>query len=226
MLKFSSSDPAAMRRVTGAQPDVRHASVAAIQIAAIVTMMVDHLGALSILGDWSRLVGRFALPAFVVMVAYNASMTTKPGSMAWRCLLLFALSQPFWWLSVGTWYRLNIMVTLLVVVLLVWAWRLRWPLLALVVITLFALVAPWVEYGAWPLLLVPLGIFGPLGALPALFWPLVQYGQWLYALPALVSVVVLVALVYVDIQLPRFPRWLTRWFYPGHLFVLSVIKLV
>lgn len=197
--------------------------LALVQLLALVTMAVDHLGALTILGDWSRVVGRFALPAFVVMIACNALAVSSPGRMAWRCAVLLLLSQPLWWLSVGSWDRLCILVTLLAVVLLVWSWRLRWPLLGVLVLVAFLVVSPWVEYRAWPLLLLPVILAPSWPALVlALVWPLVQYpASPLFQVAALVSLALVVILLRVPYDVPRLPRCLSRWFYPGHLLIIA-----
>lgn len=200
--------------------------LALVQWLALVTMTFDHLGALSILGDWSRLVGRAALPAFVLMIALNALSSRSPASMASRCAWLLVLAQPVWWLSVGVWGRLCILVTLLVVVLLVWSWRLRWPFLGALVLAAFLLVSPWVEYGALPLLLVPLVLVPSLSALLlALVWPVLQYlGVPVLQVSALVGLLLVLVLLRFPFDVPRAPRWVSRWFYPGHLVVLSAIS--
>lgn len=185
-------------------------------------MLVDHLGAMSFLGEWSRFVGRFALPAFVVMIAYHAAISARPDLLARRVLLLLLLSQPFWWLSVGFPYRLCILATLLAVVLLVSAWRSRRYVLLSLVLLLFLCASPWIEYGPFPLLLVPL-VLVPWGILPALVWPLVQYSPGPLLVAAALSLVLLVLLLRVPFNVPRAPRWFTRWFYPVHLAILSTL---
>lgn len=199
--------------------------MALVQWFALVTMLIDHLGVVGILGDWSRLVGRAALPAFVLMVAWNALYVSSPRVMLLRCLGLLLLSQPLWWLSVGSWDRLCILVTLSAVVVLVWCWRQRLPLEGAVVLLLFLLVSPWVEYGALPLLLLPLVLRPSLLTLfLALSWPLLQYlGAPLFQVAALLSLVLLLVLLRFPFDVPRSPRWLSRWFYPGHLAVLATM---
>ena len=198
-------------------------TLALVQPLALSSMLIDHLGAVSILADWSRVVGRAALPAFVVMLALNALATLDPRRLWLRVLLLLMLSQPLWWLSVGSWHQLCIMLTLLAVVSLVWCYRRSLVLEGVIILGAFLLVSPWVEYGPWPLLLVPICLTRSLPALAlALVWPLVQYPDS----PAFqASAFAALALVWLSLRVPfdvpRLPRLVTRWFYPAHLFLLS-----
>lgn len=195
---------------------------ALVQPLALLSMLIDHLGAVGLLGDWSRLLGRFALPAFVVMLACNAMATSDPARLAWRVAVLALVSQPFYTLVLAP--RLSIMVPLLLVVLLVWAYRLRcWDALALV-LGFCAVLSPWYSYGLPLLLLVPVCLVpGPAAAFLALSWPLIQYpAQPVVALFALASLLLILVLVRFPFDVPRLPRLVTRWFYPAHLAVLSL----
>lgn len=205
--------------------------LALLQWLAVISMLVDHLGVVSILGDWSRIAGRFALPAFVVMVACNALSTASPGRMASRCAVLLLVSQPLWWLSVGTWDLLCILVTLLAVILMVWAFRVPGPLgfLSFLLVTfVFTAVSPWVEYSFWPLLLVPVVIWPSFPMLLlALVWPFFQYlGQPLFQASALFSLLVVLYLVRFPFNVPRLPRMLSRYFYPLHLGLIGLSKTI
>lgn len=217
-----------------AVPHLKHrefASLALVQWLALLTMAVDHLGAVGLLGEWSRGVGRFALPAFVVMIAYNAWHTRSPSKMCTRVLFLALVSQPLWWLSVGSPGRLSIMVTLLVVVALVWSIRsAQWGVAGFILAS-FVVVSPYVEYGALPLLLVPLGIvrrgeLWPVAVFLAFLWAVLQYqANSFYLVFALVAVGGVSLLIFHCVGLPRSPRWLSFWFYPAHLALLSLIKI-
>lgn len=201
--------------------------MALVQWLALASMLVDHLGAVGALGEWSRLIGRFAMPAFVVMIALNALVAPDPAALVRRLLLLLLLSQPVWWLTVGAWDRLCILVTLLAVVLLVWAWRARRLDLLALVAGVFLILSPWVEFGAWPLLLVPLVVVPGLPALLlALVWPLVQYPVPVLQVASLFVLLALVVLVRFPFNVPRAPRWLSRWFYPGHLAALALVTVL
>jgi len=90
----------------------------------------------------------------------------------------------------------------------------------------YILLSRWVEYGPLPLLLVPLVLTrSPLALVFALVW---AYLQYLYSYPlmvaALVSVAIVAVLLRVRFDVPRAPRWVSRWFYPGHLALLSAIS--
>lgn len=209
----------------------RCTSVALVQWLALVTMLIDHLGAIGLLGDWSRYVGRFAIPAFVLMIAYNALNAAAPGRMAFRCCVLLLLSQPAYALALGHWDHANFLAILLTVVLLCWFWRDPSPLgylgFMLTLLTAFVF-SPWIGGGVLSLLLVPLVLIpSPVTLLLALFWPVLQYwGLPFVQLAALVSLLLVLVLLRLPFDVPRAPRWLSRWFYPGHLFVLFLFTSV
>lgn len=202
--------------------------MAYIQLLALVSMLIDHLGAVDVLAPWSRTVGRFAMPAFVLMIAANAMRTARPGDMIVRLALLLGISQPLWWLVFGLRPMLCILASLLLIAAMVVAWRYRarYGLTALLsLLGLFLAVSPWLEFGPWPLLLVPLAVRPGLPAFAlALVWPVVQYvGQPHLQIAALVVLAVLVLLVRFPVDVPRLPRWATRGFYPAHLALLLFV---
>jgi hypothetical protein len=200
--------------------------LALVQWLALVTMLVDHLGSVGYLGEWSRLVGRFALPAFVLMVVLNAR-AADPGLLLSRYLVLIVLSQPAWWWVTGSWDTLCILFTLCAMALAVSRWRSS-PVESLLCVLLGLGLSPWVEYGPWPWLLVPLLLAPSLVTLAlALVWPFFQYPDALgLSVFVLVCLLLLLLLVRVPFNVPRLPRYATRFFYPLHLFLIGLTKTI
>ncbi len=92
---------------------------------------------------------------------------------------------------------------------------------------LMAVIAGHVEYGPAGFLLVLLAAIAikrPLGWLLLLVWPVLQYGLTLSAYSAALGIVLLLALYVSPPPVPRLPHWLTRAFYPAHLWAIYVIR--
>ncbi|RTQ97571.1 TraX family protein [Halomonas nitroreducens] len=201
-----------------------------IQGLAITTMAVDHGSLWLVSGDIPALlrvtVGRLALPMFCFMIAWHALHTTDARRYADRILVIALLAQlPFMALrgeALG-----NICVTLAAAAYLVAYHRHRDPV-ALVLGSALSLATLQVEYGplALGLILAFLGAirWPPLWLVPLIGWPLAQYGPSISALSAALGVLVVLALVSTHLPPMRLPRWLTRWFYPAHLWGLLALR--
>lgn len=201
-----------------------------VQATAIGTMLLDHLCAWLITGPWPDLLritlGRLALPMFAFMVAWHALHTAQPLRYAHRILLIALIAQaPFMALHgqpLG-----NICFTLAAAAYLIAGLRRRdpWPLLLAAVLAL--VIIGHVEYGILGLGLVlacALAIRHPRFWLSLLVWPFSQYGINLSAYSAAIGVVLLLTLYVTQPTLPPLPHWLTRAFYPAHLWALYVIR--
>lgn len=201
---------------------------------AIATMVVDHVGAV-LLPDVLvlRVVGRFAYPAFVGLIAFNVGVRGVSAVRYLKPMAVFAMvSQVPYWLAGFS--GLNIFVTL-GAGLLVWA-IVRgelpaWWGAALVVL-------PWAQYG-------PLGVAGVTVAVAGTHWRsvlllagsgallLAAQGSAVWAVATVAVVVADVALVAAAVALagrvpaiPRGPKWVFYGFYPVHLLVLVGVRLV
>ena len=70
-----------------------------VKLAAVVLMVVDHLGIVLSLG-WMRLVGRFSFPLFAWLLVQGAKHTQDWNRYQTRLLYLACLSQPIYmWFS-------------------------------------------------------------------------------------------------------------------------------
>lgn len=197
--------------------------LAPVQGLAILTMTLDHLAVWWWNGPWADLtratLGRFALPLFCLMIAYHALHTQASRRYTRRILVIALLAQlPFMALTqqpLG-----NICFTLAAGAALIAAYRHR-QRRDLLLGAALALLSVQVEYGP-----VALGLILALAVaqrhprawvLILVIWPIAQYGLSLTTLSAIAAIALMIALVTTSWSTPRLPRWLTRWFYPLHL---------
>lgn len=202
---------------------------------AVASMVLDHVGAIVFPEVvWLRVVGRFAFPAFVALIAFNVGVRGVSAVRYLKPMAVFAvLSQVPYWLAGFS--GLNIFVTL-GAGLLVWA-IVRgelpaWWGAAVVLV-------PWAQYG-------PLGVAAVAVAVAGVHWRsawvlagsgallLAAQGSMSWAMATAAVVVADVGLLAGVVALagrvpavPRGPKWVFYGFYPAHLLVLlSVVVLL
>lgn len=205
---------------------------ALVKWLAVLTMVIDHVGAV-LLPDVLvlRVIGRFAFPAFVGLIAANiGGRGVNPHKYLRPMVVWAAVSQvPF---MLAGFSGLNIFVTLGLGILLWAAYRRDvspWWALLLV-------IAPWVQYGPAGVLAVTIGVAAvasrsaALGAAVGALLLLAQ-GSVAWAIVTggvLVADVTLIAIVIVATggvpAIPRGPRVLFYAFYPAHLLLLVGIR--
>ena len=86
-----------------------------LQLAAMVTMVIDHIGAVFFPGlKILRVIGRIAFPLFCWGIAVGAEKTRSFSRYALRLLLIGLVSQPFYMNVLShRWQELNVLATLL-----------------------------------------------------------------------------------------------------------------
>lgn len=86
-----------------------------MQIVAIVTMIIDHVGAIFFPGILLfRVIGRIAFPLFCWGIAVGAARTSNFYRYALRLLILGVITQPFFMGALNhSWHELNVLATLL-----------------------------------------------------------------------------------------------------------------
>lgn len=123
-----------------------------LKLVAIVTMVVDHVGAIffpSIL--WLRVIGRIAFPLFCWGIVIGAERTRNWLRYAMRLLLLAFVTQFFYMKALNhEWYQLSVMATLLLGFLGIQGMRLKWcfsqfwaPAIALLLSAMFTMDYGW-----------------------------------------------------------------------------------
>ena len=191
---------------------------------AILSMLVDHIGVVLFPENPAyRFVGRLAFPVFVILVSINLGFREKDPTRYFRTLALFTVvSQLPYMLAFTGVYRLNIMLTLLLGIIVVAVVQKRvshWWLLTLV-------LSPFVDYGVLGVSAVPLFTLGfqksnwSYFALGILALSL-SNGVWgIFVLPVVVLAVLFWSL---PGALPRGPKLFFYIFYPAHLAGLALL---
>lgn len=211
---------------------LRPQSVEVIKWAALACMLCDHIGTVLFDGTIPALnaIGRIAMPAFGIALAYNLARPRALHNGAFkrtlfRLLAIGVVAIPFHMLALDSgWLGLNIMFTFALAVAATWAWEKAAYLPAIVI----ALVGGFfVEFGWFGIAVV---IFAYSHFREPSAWTtaglvasvvslgLVNGNQWgLLALP-------LVWLLSASsIEIPRM-RWAFYTFYPAHLALLVGIQ--
>ena len=216
------------------QQSIAHGGTA-MQIIAMLTMLIDHIGILFFPGnDAWRIIGRVAFPIYAYFIVLGYYRTRDVNRYLRRLVLLAALSQVPFMLGLAT-LKINVIGTLAVcLAVLVSADRYpRWTL-GFAVAGAFALEALPFDYGFYALALICIYRY-----LDRKYWIIAHFalnvlafaldsGWWVQAF----SIIPSLFLVYRDTLFAEFklgvapPRWLWRSFYPAHLAVLAAVVAI
>ena len=216
-------------------------SSATIQIIALVTMTIDHVG-LYLLGDPEpfRIIGRIAFPLFAFMLVEGFKHTHSRRNYFLRIVATALVAElPVFLISVVSHieYTHNVLFTLAFSFLaLVLAERRGLALIALPIVALIP-GALNCEYGVHGVLLVVgfyyadyfftkrrvLLVAAQATILTAMMVSLAQYEGWdilAYGILAIIPIA-----LYSGKKGKRLPRWFGYAYYPAHLLILLFIKL-
>ncbi len=210
-----------------------------VRWVAIVTMVVDHVGAVLLEPAAAlplRAVGRVAWPLFAFLLAYNVAQRGVDPVRYLRPLgVWYLVSVAPYALAFGT-FRPNILATLFLAaaalaVLVRWReFEERGPAIAPLALLGILALSPFVEYGT-PGVVLPLGIWWALSTGRPVAWTVAillvaaQNYPWSVWPAALVAVAVPVVVSRLALGLPRTGRF--AWaFYPAHLLVLGLIERI
>jgi hypothetical protein len=222
-----------MKPLTDASPNLEQSN--ALKLLAIVTMTVDHIGAILLPQvTWLRIIGRIAFPIFAYQLAAGYVHTHSLPSYARRLAVWGLIAQPVYMLAFGVRpWTLNIFATLLLGLLAIWGWDQHrwWALAAAFSIAAVQLWLPGVgpNYGVYGVLLclVSYVLFQHKDQLAvghallhvlasALLWP-VQ----IYALASLPFILWPPSLHRIRVRGSLFYAY-----YPAHLLVLILVRLL
>ncbi|MBW7458077.1 TraX family protein [Paenibacillus sepulcri] len=205
-----------------------------MQLIAMVTMLIDHLGVtffkdLTIL----RVIGRIAFPIYAYCIVLGYKRTSNMKLYMRRLFWIALISQLPFTFALGT-VGVNAAGTLLVCLVVLYGienWRKSiWiPAAIAAAVVMEALDF---DYGAYGLLLVliytyttshfmVLGHFG----LNILF---IILKSWVLELFSIFSTVFIAYWpeIFRQMERRRMPKWLWRSFYPAHLALLAVLELI
>ena len=214
---------------------------AVLQWIAVITMLIDHVG-YYLLNDFEpfRMIGRLAMPLFIFMLVEGFKKTSSRPRYFARIFVTALIAEiPVYLLhiSVMTDYYHNILFTMLLSFLALYAtekgkfWFVAVPLVAL------AASAFNCEYGAFGVMLAvgfylvnkysPKQIFVRFTALLAVLLvtmiPLASYENWPIQLWSICAVIPLA--LYNGKKGQRLPRYFLYAFYPAHLFAIWLLTL-
>ena len=234
-----------------------------LKMIAMASMLVDHAGKMFFPQyPVMRIIGRLAFPIFAYCVAVGAVYSRNRLKYLTRMILTGLISQPFYAMAlnhttpkmfaiafrdnpvgaavnfyVESWQSPNIMLTLTLGLLLVWAIRDRQLVCALAVALLTWKIQNSVNYGwrgvaliglfylfighwwiSFPVLTAYMAWWGVQGGTYHLFG--VQFGIQMFAILAL-------PLIYVPMNSGlRINKWVFYLFYPGHLMLIMLVRYV
>lgn len=211
-------------------------------------MVIDHTNYIIFAREYLYLtyIGRLAFPLFAFILAYNFYYHTSDQKKYLERVLIFALiSQPFYFLVFHI-NQLNIFFTLGIgmACLLMFNRKNYWYLPYIFLPVIWFVLSknsglPDVDYGlAGVLLVYSLGLFlknyqTAYGFLVGIFLVLINSNSFgLYSLYKILATVFSAPLVYLskfikgDLRLFFQHKYFFYVFYPGHLLVLGIVKLV
>jgi hypothetical protein len=203
-----------------------------LKLAAIISMVLDHIGAL-LLPDVSilRIIGRFAMPAFALLLGYNlAQRHVLPKRLIIPLIVFGLLAQPIYALSSGTTHG-NILFAFALGVLIIAVWRNleSQPVARAVVVALLAMASLFTEYPLMATLLVVLSerLLTRVTNLNLMAWMFCALAANVFHPSALVGLLpLLILFLSSHISGSRLLTW--RWFgymfYPAHLGLLLILK--
>ena len=230
-----------------------------IKLAAMVTMLIDHTGAIFFPGVMElRVIGRIAFPLYCFGIVMGFAHTRSWPKYALRLFIGALITQPCFMLALShQLLELNVMFTLLLGLLSIagmkekrWYSQIWAPLVCLVIASLQQM-----DYGWRGVLLIQLMYLaqtsrGGLAALMTafcLYWgSSSQQVRWFFGLELTVlsalGGAMAMALSFLRLQglallsLPfmiihtktgiHIPRWLSYSFYPAHLLILGLLRIL
>lgn len=201
---------------------------------AMLTMLIDHVGLIFFPhNEMFRIVGRIAFPLYCWFLVQGYRYTSDHKRYMRRLFWLACISQVPYSLAFREWYELNVIFTLLLSLICLYAVE-RLPQAGYRIAFAAAVLAlAWyvpMDYGAYGVLLVLIYryldqwkmIAGHM-ALNALYLAIEGPGYWLQLFSILGTLLVAYPL---PIPSGAGRRWLYRSFYPAHLAVLYVVYLL
>ena len=218
-----------------------------LKLVAILSMTIDHVGAVFFPQyPVFRWIGRMAFPLFCYCMTVGMLYTHDIRRYLGRLGLFALISQPFWILAFnyqdfwGNLTNLNIFFTLFMSLLTVWGFQQKkWPLFVAGVLILSLINFDYALTGVILMLIFYLCRNRPaLGAalytlsyLPALAGgsPEDPLSFTLGPVCASFEIFCLLALplIYCNTNVrPRIPKWFFYAFYPAHLLVIFLLRLV
>jgi hypothetical protein len=202
-----------------------------IKIIAILTMLVDHVGAVFFPQFLIfRVIGRIAFPLFAWGIAKGYSRTRNFSNYSQRVLLLALVSQPFFMLALGS-ESLNICFTLFLGLMAIHFYERAKNKRYNILITLIAIVLASLlgtEYGAFGVVSILFFYIFKDGILLVPTQSILLF-TWIYfkntMFLQILSLPAFFIIYYFDKYDYRINRYFQYSFYPAHLFLIYIVDL-
>lgn len=218
-----------------------------LKLIACVTMLLDHIGAMFVRGYTLRIIGRIAFPIYCFLMAEGAYYTKNPAKYAMRLAIGLLLSEIPFDLALKrglTWEYQSVMFTMLIgfaALEIVLQSKHDW--LSLLTIASACLLAETLhtDYGGFGVLLIV-----AFGVLRGRFWlqatalaaisflmnsaRIPFFGTYiaieLFAVFAMVPIALYSGKKAFSGKVDRHLQWAFYMFYPAHLFILYLVRLL
>ena len=204
-----------------------------MQIIAMLTMLIDHIGYIFFPGDMTwRYIGRIAFPIYCYLIVQGHLHTSSRPKYLFRLFLIAMLSQVPYNLALDP-AGINVVFTLLAGALLLAVLDKLpnvWLGLPLVAAVLWVMDVYPFDYNAYGLLLILIfryaKSFWLVAAHLALNYVFLFYYGWSVQMLSIAATILIVAGPYMGSYLHKriVPRWVWWMFYPGHLLGLAAVK--
>lgn len=206
-----------------------------MQLIAIVSMLVDHIGLIFFPDDplW-RVIGRLAFPMYAYRIVTGFKHTRNRRLYAKRLAIIGTAAQLPYMIAFDTW-RVNVIATFLVAIGVLWVLeRYRGNAASFLCAGAAAVALDLLqfEYGSYGLFLILIYRYltshAMVAAHTALNLVYAFYADWILQFASLVSTLLLAygpRLIKAVEKIPV-PRWLWLSFYPAHLAVLASVDLI
>lgn len=216
-----------------------------LKVIAIISMFIDHIG-----GEFFpqypifRWIGRLAFPLFCYCMTVGMLYTSDIKKYLGRLLIFAFISQPFYGLAFGIKIfdvnSLNIYFTLFMSLLTVWGFKeKKWLLFAVGILILSFINFDYSLTGVVLMMIFYLCRNKP--ALGAMLYVL-NFSQSLffsnvgdvtnlvvgnYEINFMIFAVLAAPLIFLKTNVNiKLPKWFFYWFYPVHLLLIYIVKLV
>jgi len=209
-----------------------------MQMLAMITMLIDHIGIVLFPEEpgW-RYIGRIAMPLYAYALVIGYRMTRSVPKYMLRLAAIAVLSQlPYQWALIGPDERpdINVVGSLLVCLCVLWLIdRLKHPVLGVIAVIAGCVLLELLRfnYGAYILLLVLIYRYTRNHIAVLLHFVLnlaFIYVGWFSQMFSIFATMILFYAPYLLKAIDRIPvpRIVWRSFYPAHLALLTIVRLL
>lgn len=200
-----------------------------LKMIGILSMIIDHIGLLFFPGvEFLRIIGRMAFPIFAFGIAKGYKRTSNFQQYTKRLLVFALISQGPYLLMVDN-FRLNILFTLLLSILFIYAFDKKRYVIGVLVV-LFAILVP-IDYGIYGIAMAFLFYYLDSRSTALIVWQVIFLFCYYLETEAFVQFYGLIGIMLATHfpepeQKIKIPRAFFYWFYPAHISALMLLKYI